>query len=294
MRIFRSQLFVLGFAALVWSGRLSLCAAPPDGWRLVFSDEFDTGELDTEKWATTMEFAGTHGPRYHNEYYLSYTLDEDALTAGGLLRLRTDRRVVSGSEPIGLFEYSQGLVSTHGKFTFTHGYIEIRAKFPGGKGLWPCFWLMPEHQSWPPEFDIAEYYGGQRKMHHGLAYGSMHEPLWDSTGDTETAFENTWRTYALEWTPGRAVWSVDGVARKTVVADYVPALPRYVILSNSVSSRIGPSGEPDDATVFPNFFEIDYVRIYQAPPKIIAAEPPKPKPVEPPPIFAILPGAPLP
>jgi beta-glucanase (GH16 family) len=294
MKLIRSSIAGLGFAALAGLGMMSLDAAPPADWRLVFSDEFDGGKLDAAKWNTTMEFAGIHGPRYHNESYLSYTLDDDVLLEEGRLRLRTDRRVVSGQEPMGLFHYSQGLVSTHDKFSFTHGYIEIRARYPGGKGLWPCFWLMPEHQSWPPEFDIAEYYGGQRKMHHGLAYGSMHEPLWDSTGDTTTNFENTWHTYALEWTAGRAVWRVDGVVRKTVVAGYVPSTPMYVILSNSVSSRIGPSGAPDESTVFPNFFEIDYVRIYQPPAKVIAAEPAKPKPSEPPAIIAVLPGAPLP
>jgi len=294
MKLLHSPFAGLGLAALTWMGILSLQAAPPADWRLVFSDEFDGGQLDTTKWNTTMEFAGTHGPRYHNEHYLSYTLDDDVIVGDGQLRLRTDRKVVSGEEPIGLFDYSQGLVSTHDKFSFTHGYIEIRAKYPGGKGLWPCFWLMPEHQSWPPEFDIAEYYGGQKKMHYGLAYGNMLTPQWDSTGDTETDFVNEWHTIALEWTPGRAVWYVDGVARKTVTANYVPAIPMYVILSNSVSSRIGPSGEPDEATVFPNFFQIDYVRIYQAPPVIIAETPAKPKPAEIPTIIAVLPGATLP
>ncbi len=280
----------LGLAVLAWMGTLPAPATPPTDWRLVFSDEFDGGQLDPNKWNTTMEFVGTHGPRYHNESYLSYTLDEDVLLEEGRLRLRTDRMVVSGEEPIGLFHYSQGLVSTHDKFTFTHGYIEIRAKYPGGKGLWPCFWLMPEQQSWPPEFDIAEYYGGQKKMHHGLAHGTMHDPQWDSTGDTETDFVNEWRTIALEWTPGRAVWYVDGVARKTVVAGYVPAIPMYVILSNSVSSMLGPSGEPDEHTVFPNYFEIDYVRVYQPAP-VIAETPAKPKPAESPSIIAVLPPA---
>jgi hypothetical protein len=32
-----------------------------------------------------------------------------------------------------------------------------------------------------------------------------------------------------------------------------------------VSSAVGPSGEPDEKTVFPNSFSIDYVRVYQAP-----------------------------
>jgi beta-glucanase (GH16 family) len=293
----RFPIALLGFAALAWIN--SLHASPPLNWKLVFSDEFNGGCLDPEKWNTTMEFAGIHGPRYHNECYLSYTLDEDVLVGEGLLRLRTDRRVVSGNEPIGLFNYSQGLVSTHDKFSFTHGYIEIRAKYPKGKGLWSCFWLMPVNQSWPPEFDIGEFYGGQNKMHHGLAYGTMRDPRWDSSGDLETDFINEWRTIGLEWTPGRAVWYVDGVARKTVVADYVPSVAMYVILSNSVSSRFGPSGEPDEATVFPNYFQIDYVRVYQAPPNYqpparIAEAPAKPKPAEPPSIIAVIPAAPLP
>jgi beta-glucanase (GH16 family) len=291
MNLLPSALAGLGFAAVAWMTISPLTAAAPAGWPLVFSDEFESSQLDRAKWNTTMEFAGTQGPRYHNEYYLSYTLDDDVLLEEGLLRLRTDRRVVSGSEPIGLFGYSQGIVSTHDKFCFTHGYIEIRAKYPGGKGLWPCFWLMPEHQSWPPEFDIGEYYGGQRKMHHGLAYGTMHDPQWDSTGDTETDFVNEWHIIALEWTAGRAVWLVDGVVRKTVIAEYVPAIPMYVILSNSVSSRSGPSGEPDEHTVFPNHFEIDYVRVWQAPEPFVAAPPPPPKfkAVETPSIIAVLP-----
>jgi beta-glucanase (GH16 family) len=130
---------------------------------------------------------------------------------------------------------------------------------------------MPaEKNAWPPEFDIAEYYGGQRKMHHGLAHGTMKDTLWDSMGDSETDFESDWHTYALEWSPGRAVWYLDGVARKTIVADYVPACPMYVVLSNSVCSRFGPSGEPDEKTVFPNYFAIDYIRIYQAPVSVVA------------------------
>src|SRR5688572_22053604 len=102
----------LCLATVAWMGILSLHAAPPADWKLAFSDEFDGTQLDAAKWSTTMQFAGTHGPRYHNESYLSYTLDEDVLVGEGLRRLRTDRRIVSGSEPIGLFNYSQGLVST--------------------------------------------------------------------------------------------------------------------------------------------------------------------------------------
>jgi beta-glucanase (GH16 family) len=249
-------------------GNTPLMAEPPEGWKLVFNDEFSGGELDVAKWNTTMAFAGIHGPRYHNEFYLSYTMDDDIIVGDDVLRLRTERRTVEGAEAPGKFEYTQGLVTSHDKFSFTHGYIEIRAKFPGGKGLWPCLWLMPQHQGWPPEFDIAEYYSTSRTMHHGLAYGPLANMQWDSTRDAEHEHEDGWHLYALEWMPGRAVWSVDCIPRKTVLADYVPDVPMYVVLSNSVSSRVGVSGEPDATTVFPNDLQIDYVRIYQPAPAV--------------------------
>ena len=124
---------------------------------------------------------------------------------------------------------------------------------------------MPQTQGWPPEFDIAEYYAGKRTMHHGLAYGGLYDSRWDSTWDDKTDFESGWHTYALEWTRGRAVWLIDNVVRKTIAAGYVPNAAMYLVLSNGVSSAVGPSGEPDERTIFPNSFRIDYVRVYQAP-----------------------------
>lgn len=271
MRISLSSLLAkcpVTILALVTTASLTLDAAPPAGWKMVFNDEFDGVELNRAKWGTTMEFIGTHGQRYHNEYYASYTVDDEIVVHGGQLQLRTDRRNIEGPEKPHIWEYTQGLISSHDHFTFTHGYVEIRAKFPGGRGLWPCLWLMPQSQGWPPEFDIAEYYAGQKTMHHGLAYGGLYNSAWDSLWDRTTDFESDFHTYALEWMPGRAVWTMDGVVRKTITAEYVPNVPMYLILSNSVSSISGPSGEPDEETVFPNAFLIDYVRVYQPAPPV--------------------------
>ena len=91
-----SSLTAAAFAAM--AKLAPLMAAPPDGWKLVFSDEFEGGSLDATKWGTTMGFIGTHGPRYHNEYYLSHTEDDDAIVADGLLNLRTQRRTVTGED----------------------------------------------------------------------------------------------------------------------------------------------------------------------------------------------------
>jgi beta-glucanase (GH16 family) len=288
MRIPRSLLAAIGLLALVWVFSAPLMAKPPEGWLLAFDEEFDGTQLDRSKWTTTMSFLGTLGPRYHNDRYLSYTLDENVVFSDGHLRLRTDRRTIEGTEPSGTFDYTQGLISTDGKFSFTYGYIEIRAKYPVGKGLWPCFWLMPQDQQWPPEFDIAEYYAGRHTMHFGLVHGSVTKTIWESAYDWSSNLEAEWHTYALEWTAGHAVWFVDGIRQNSVEAEYVPAGPMFILLSNSVSSRFGPSGAPDEKTVFPNDLEVQYVRVYQRPSSVATVVAPSPgiAKTEPPPAEA--------
>ncbi|RFC44992.1 MAG: GH16 family [Verrucomicrobia bacterium] len=238
---------------------------PPADFQIVLDESFNGKALNSDLWSTTLKVFGRLGDRYHNNSYLNYLSDEDVMLENGILRLRAENRSVEGDNPPGAYDYSAGMVSSHDKFQFQYGYIEIRAKFPGGKGVWPCFWLMPQAHQWPPEFDIAEYYGGRKMMHLGLCHGNFPEINWDSDGNTDVDFEGAWNTYGLLWLPGRAVWLQNGIAKREVKGAHVPTIPMYVILSNGVSSHIGPSGEPDGQTRFPNFFEVDYVRVWRPP-----------------------------
>jgi beta-glucanase (GH16 family) len=267
--------------SVVFGFTSSLHAAPPDNYRLVFNDEFDGPALDATKWNTTMAFAGRQGGRYHNVSYLHYLLDDDVMFNDGLLRLRADKRDVLGDDPPGKYQYSAGLITSADKYSFTYGYIEIRAHYPRGSGCWPAFWLIAEDEYWPPEFDIAEYYGNRGVMHYGLCHGTLKNVQWDSTGDPDSHAEEGWHTFALDWSPGHAKWIVDGIVKKEIDAEYVPDVPMYIVLSNGVGGRRGPSGEPNADTPFPNFLEIDYVRVYKpappapiAPPVVVAEEKP--------------------
>jgi hypothetical protein len=246
---------------------------PPAGFVLGLEEDFSKPRLNADLWSTSLKVFGRWGDRYHNDSYLNYLSDEDVLVEKGLLRLRSEQRSVEGDNPPGEYDYSSGMVSSHDRFSFLYGYIEIRAKFPGGPGVWPAFWLMPQSHQWPPEFDIAEYYAGRKMMHLGLCHGDFPEINWDSGANDDVAFETGWHTYGLLWMPGRAVWTQDGVVKRETSGAHVPALPMYIILSNGVSSRIGPSGEPDGTTVFPNFFEVDSVRVWQPP--VSGAAPPQ-------------------
>lgn len=253
--------------ALPGAGRLqeNVQVLPPVGFELALEDRFEGKYLNRDLWSTSLRVFGRWGDRYHNDSYLNYLSDEDVLLENGHLRLRADNRNVEGDNPPGVYDYSAGMISSHDSFSFQYGYIEIRAKFPGGRGAWPCFWLMPQQHHWPPEFDIAEYYAGKKMMHLGLCHGNFPEINWDSDGNTDVDFEGSWNTYGLLWTPERALWIQNGVVKKESRGPHVPSVPMYVILSNGVSSRIGPSGEPDAQTRFPNYFEVDYVRVWRQP-----------------------------
>lgn len=235
---------------------------PPAGFPLVFDESFDGRRLNRDLWNTELNVFGGWGNRFHNESYLNYLSDEDVLVEGGSLRLRSENRSLEGDNPPGQYHYSSGMVTSLGKFEFSYGYIEILAKFPGGKGVWPAFWLMPKEHQWPPEFDVAEYYAGRKLMHLGLCHGDFPTINWDSGGNMDVDFEGSWNTYGLLWVPGKAQWIQNGVVKREVVGPHVPGCPMYIILSNGVSSRIGPSGEPDQSTVFPNFFEVAYVKVW--------------------------------
>ena len=245
---------------------------PPEGFSLKLEEDFSASRINDALWSTTLQVFGRWGDRYHNDSYLNYLSDEDVLVEGGSLRLRADLRSVEGDNPPGTYDFSAGMVSSHDKFSFLYGYIEIRAKFPGGAGVWPAFWLMPQNHQWPPEFDIAEYYAGRKMMHLGLCHGDFPEINWDSGANDDVPFEEGWHTYGLLWMPGHAAWVQDGVIKREVFGRHVPNIPMYVILSNGVSSRIGPSGEPNGSTVFPNFFEVDWLRVW-SPPATAAAAP---------------------
>lgn len=233
-------------------------------WRLVWSDEFNGDALNRDNWNTTLlEMPGAAGQHYHNTSYAQYLMDDDILLEHSLLRLRAQRRTLVGDDPPGTYEYTGGWVSTYNKFDFTYGYVEVRARFPAGVGTWPAFWMLASDNIWGPEFDVAEYFGNQQRMHFGLMYTEWPDVNWNSQHYRTSTWEQDWHTYALEWSPGEANFLVDGQVYHTILTDYVPSEPMYIILQNGVGTASGPAGAPNSETVFPNFLDVDYIRVYQ-------------------------------
>lgn len=238
-----SILILIGAAA-------NLPAAPPDRhWSPIWSDEFDGTALDSSKWSWgLLPWGGIH----HNDEYQSYITSEDSYLSGGKLWLRCRKigRTVNGK----WIPWTEGFVHTNGKFRTTYGYAEIRAQFAIHKGTWPAFWTLSD--GWPPEIDIAEPFGGDYRVHHGLATGADWQDVrWDSTNTSAEGAWN-WNVWGLEWGPGYLKYYKNGEVVHQVTGSHIPTQSMYFILNS------GMRGGWDGTTPDPNYTQIDYIRVY--------------------------------
>lgn len=226
-------------------------AEPPDrNWEFLWGDEFEGSALDVSKWSWG---ALPWGGVYHKTEYASYITPEDSYLAGGSLWLRCRKvgRTIDGA----WVPWTEGLVHSNGKFRITYGYAEIRAQFATHRGTWPAFWTLSD--GWPPEIDIAELFGGEYYMHHGLCTGpDWQSAAWDSNHSTADGAWN-WHFWGLEWGPGFLRWWKDGAVVKTVTGLKVPDQSMYFILNSGM--RWGFDGTTPD----PNTTRIDYIRVYR-------------------------------
>lgn len=267
---------LLGF---VWHACHSPAAEPsaaPGKWKLVWQDEFNGRQLSTKKWNVLIREQSKH-----NE--LQYYVPDEAYLERGCLRLRSRVR------DYGAQHFTSGRVDTSGKFAPTYGRFEIRARLPGGKGLWPAHWLypqnrdwpmerlmaqavtngqerlIPEHRPWYSEIDIMEFLGHEPNIIYGtLHYHSFEGQKRTSSGKITGAcdYSKDFHVYTLEWEPNVMRWFVDDQLIHST-SNGIPHTPHYLILNTAVGGAW--PGNPDATTVFPQYHDIDYVRVYARP-----------------------------
>ena len=127
----------------------------PDGYSLVWNDEFDTGnELNSEYWTHEVKNAGWVNHELQN--YVNH------ITPGGsyVTELRDGKLRITCLKEDGKI-YSARVYAKL-REGWTYGYIEASIKLPKGKGTWPAFWMMPVNfTAWPDdgEIDIMEEVG---------------------------------------------------------------------------------------------------------------------------------------
>ncbi len=271
----------------------------PGGYVKVFGDEFNDTRLDLGKWWTRYIYNKGMLDTLNDERQLFRENGNHVLT-GTCLNLTAIRKDHPGQPR---FQYESGMIRS--KVTFKYGYYEIRAKMPGALGVWPAFWLNSDagpdgKTSWPPEIDILEFVNnGKDDRPDMLHIGAVSRPKkgeanpWNGTqvfadptfkgkgsGGYYYApfkFPEAFHLYALLWdTDDTVTWFVDGKKLLTVKYNWVlgngkPAPYAHVLLNLSVGGQwAGRHGIEEK--LFPQAFEVDYVRVYQKKGQILTGE----------------------
>lgn len=169
--------------------------------------------------------------------------------------------------------YTSTRITTKDKFEFKYGRVQIKAKLPIGKGLWPALWMLGyniEEVGWPKcgEIDIVEYVG--RDPDH--VFFSLHTK--DSFGNTINTkrnkienIEDGFHIYSLDWNADKISFFVDDVHQYTFEpSEKTNAIwpfdqDFFFIINMAIGGNFG--GHDIDNGIFPQEFKIDYIKVYQ-------------------------------
>lgn len=256
-------------------------ATAVDGLHLVWQDEFnDDGELNSANWRFEKGFVRNEEAQWYQAANARCT--NGMLVIEGRRERITNPRYQRGSDNWKrnreFAEYTSASLNTRGKHEWLYGRFEMRGRIDVRSGLWPAFWTLGSAQSWPAcgEVDIMEYYDG-KLLANAAWLGPRGRPQWDRSlrpirqfSDAEWARKlHVWR---MDWDRNAIRLSVDGELLNTVDLGMTINSddqrsnpfhqPHYILLNLAVGGTQG--GDPS-VTEFPASFEIDYVRVYQAP-----------------------------
>lgn len=236
---------------------------------LVWSDEFNGPGLSATNWSYEIG-DGCPNCGWGNNELQTYTDNP------GNLFFQDGKMIIEAKkESYNNKEYTSARIVTRDKKTFKFGRIDIRAKLPIGKGIWPAFWMMPQNNiygTWPRsgEIDMMEYIGSEATrvfgtLHFGPGPGSIF--ISKSTSISNGNFNDQFHVFSLEWKEDEISWLLDGnvyaTTTKAEIGNYNYPFNEefYFIMNMAVGGNL--PGNPEPSTYFPQWLIVDYIRYYK-------------------------------
>lgn len=244
---------------------------PPEGFELVWNDEFDGDSIDPTNW--TYDIGGWGWGNGEAQYYTDRP--ENARVENGLLVIEARQEKFEDSY------YTSARLLTQGRQAFQYGRIEARIKVPGGGGTWSAFWMLgdsfgrdtadPTKSNWPGagEIDIMEYVGREPD----LVIGTIHGPGYAGAGGLtrwsrqDFDISQDFHIFAIEWDPDGIRWFFDDQLYSELGRDavgdreWVFDQPFFIIMNVAIGGTLGGTISLD--TEFPLYMYVDHVRVYQ-------------------------------
>jgi beta-glucanase (GH16 family) len=205
--------------------------SPPKNWTLKFNSTFQGNHLDSQVWGTCYPWWNTDGcTNFGNtsDPELEWYKASQDQVSDGILHLVAHQEPTLGVNQQGeSHEYTcrSGMVTTYPSLRFEYGYIQITARIPFGKGLWPAFWLGAANEKWPPEVDIMEHWASE-----SYAKVYLHPLSGARQGGSVSmpALSAGWHTFGLYWTKTQLLWTYDGT-QVFATSTGVPQQDMYLI-----------------------------------------------------------------
>ncbi len=238
------------------------------GYTLAWADEFTNKVIDPASW--TFESDNNNG--WGNNELQSYTdRPQNVFVSQGNLILEARAELYNS------FNYTSTRMITKNKKMFKFGRIDIRAKLPVGKGVWPALWMLGKNidqVNWPAcgEIDILEMLGHEPSR----IYGTMH---WGANTASHASFganyllntgsfDQQFHVYSIIWASNSIKVLVDDIMFLNFSNANVPGTGTYpfnnefFFIFNIAVGGNWP-GSPDATTTFPQRMVVDYVRVFQ-------------------------------
>lgn len=162
---------------------------------------------------------------------------------------------------------TSGRIHTQGKVSFLYGKIEIKAKCPTGKGIWPAIWMIPEKWSLPfGEIDIMEYIDCWKSEKYQI---NIHVVTKDKVRKMYpkmvNANVNKYHIYTLEWYKDKLIFLLDNKIYYTFHKEegkpWPFDKPYYLILNVAYGGWGGTCGI--DESIFPCEMKVDWIKYYK-------------------------------
>ena len=239
----------------------------PEGYTLVWHDEFDSGEsprTGADGWWYELGKGQNGWGNHELQSYVDGTADrQSCFIDNGILNIVLRK---SGSN-----YYSIRMNTSR---SWQYGWFEARLRLPKGRGTWPAFWMMPKNfRTWPGdgEIDIMEEVGYNPNYVlstiHCNRYNNSGTSI-ESAGRSVPTAQTEFHVYACEWTAQYLRFFVDGTPILTYHNDGSgydswPFTTLFYLKLNLAWGGDWGGAQGIDESCLPAVYQVDYVRVFQ-------------------------------
>lgn len=237
------------------------------GMNLVWSEEFNGSQLNTNDWNYDVG-DGCPNCGWGNNELEYYTAGENLYFSGGKMIIEARKESKGGKN------YTSTRLTSLGKRSFKFGRIDMRAKLPKGQGMWPAFWMMGETfptLGWPTcgEIDIMEFLGHDVSK----VYSAIHFKFGAGPRNITKSLINAsplpdeYHVFSLVWVQDSFKTLIDDkmigeFKLSDLAGTSYPFNEKFYFLINLAVGGNWP-GAPNASTYFPQWYYVDYIRVFQ-------------------------------